>query len=73
VAKLSHSFSDGTRIEALFWDIETGQAVDDPLDANGVSVLVYDKDGTVVVETQERKVKGKMPDWYWRKDGHAAR
>ena len=71
MAKLSHTFSDGTRIEALFWDVETGQATDDPLDANGVSVLVYDKDGTVVVETQERKVKGRMPDWYWEKGGHA--
>ncbi len=73
MAKLSHTFSDGTRIEASFCDIETGQAIDNPLDANGVSVLVYDKDGAVVVETEERKIKGKMPDWYWGKAGRAAR
>ena len=65
MAKLSHTFPDGTRIEAFFWDIETGRASDDPLDANGVTVWVYDKHGTAVVETRERKLKGRMPDWYW--------
>ena len=66
-AKLSHTFPDGTRIEALFWDIKTSRVTDDPLDADGVKVWVYDKRGTVVVETEERKAKGVMPDWYWVK------
>ena len=66
-AKLSHTFPDGTRIEALFWDIKTSRVTDDPLGADGVKVWVYDKRGTVVVETEERKAKGVMPDWYWVK------
>jgi hypothetical protein len=65
VAKLSHTFLDGTRIEALFWDVETGRATDDPLEADGVLVRVFDKDGRTVVETRERKAKGTMPGWYW--------
>jgi hypothetical protein len=66
-AKLSHTFLDGTRIEALFWDVKTGRVTDDPLDADGVKVWVYDKRGTVVVAAEERKAKGVMPDWYWVK------
>lgn len=69
-AKLSHTFLDGTRIEALFWDVKTGRVTDDPLDADGVKVWVYDKRGTVVVEAEERKAKGVMPNWYWvKRDG----
>ena len=61
VAKLSHTFLDGTRIEAFFWDVETGRATDDPLDANGVLIRVFDKDGRTVVETRERKARARCP------------